>query len=808
MVGAYNSKSGLTRTGFRGVMTAAALLCAFGLLMMASWHLHLVRLIQWHPDYAPIQYNAAFGLLTSAMGLMALTAGARRIAALCGALGVLLATLTLLQYAFGLALGVDTLFINSYLTVHTSTPGRMAPNAAVCLALAGLALLCLAGRRPAASAVAGVAAVLCGAVAALAVAGYAGKVTMAYGWFGFTHMALPAALAFLPLSWALLMHCAQRWETHPRLRLVWRPLLVAGAMSAMTCAMWLSLLDAERAQLQRNGKDELVKLISRVTAPVESRIAALGQMKRRWEFRGATPRAEWEADAAVLQESPGYFRAIEWVDPERVVRWVVPLKGNEAARDMDLGAELNGLAALEVARFKRSLSVTHVVTLAQGGEGFMAIQPLFAGPRLDGFIVGVFEVQPMLARAIGQGEFANGYAVQVFDGERKLFGQHDAVLPAADLIHEGTVQFHDVRWQVRMWPTEALVARQSSSLPWTVLGTGLFVALLLGLIMFLIRVANERAQELRTEIGERIRAEQENALLISELEVVFANVIVGIALIKNGRTVRCNTQYADILGYQIEQVAGQSVAPQHPSEVVAREMGEAVAAALRAGQSFTVDLELVRHDGTRFWAACFGKALDPDNIDKGTVWVLEDISARKQAEEQLIYLAQHDALTGLANRTMLGDRLNMAVNRAARHQDQMAVCYIDLDRFKYINDTFGHDIGDQLLLAVSQRLLGSVRDTDTVARLGGDEFALVLSEGVDPEVVATVLQRIIDNICAPLELGGHPITVSGSIGVAIYPQHGLDSQTLLKHADEAMYDAKQAGRNNWRAYAPPVAQVA
>jgi diguanylate cyclase (GGDEF)-like protein/PAS domain S-box-containing protein len=808
MVSASQIKSGLLRPGTGTVMAVAALISAFGLLMMAGWHLHLVRLIQWHPDYAPVQYNAALGLFVSGLGVMALTARARRIAMLCGALGVMLGTLTLLQYAFGLSLGIDTLFLNPYLTVHTSTPGRMAPNAAVCLVASGLALLCLAWRHALASAVAGLAAVLCGGVALLAVAGYAGKVTMAYGWFGFTHMALPTALAFLPLAWALLMHCAKRWEAHASLRLVWRPLLVAGAMSAMTCAMWLSLLDAERAQLQRTGKDELVKLISRVTAPVDSRIVALGQMKRRWEFRGATPRAEWEADAAALQEAPGYFRAIQWVDPERVVRWVVPLQGNEAARDIDLGAELNGLAALEVARFKRSLSVTHVVELPQGGQGFMAIQPLFAGARLDGFIVGVFEVQPMLARAIAQGEFASGYAVQVFDGERKLFGQRDGVLPAPGLIHEGELAFHDVRWQVRMWPTEQFMARQSSSLPWTVLGTGLFVALLLGLIMLLIRVANERAHELRGEIGERIKAEQENALLISELEVVFANVIVGIALIQGGRTVRCNTQYARILGYQIDDVVGQAVAQEHPSEVVARQMGAAVNEALRAGQSYTVDLELERHDGTRFWAACFGKALDPNNIDKGTVWVLEDISARKQAEEQLIYLAQHDALTGLANRTMLGERLNMAVSRAARYQDQMAVCYIDLDRFKYVNDTFGHDIGDQLLLAVSQRLLGSVRDTDTVARLGGDEFALVLSEGVDPEVVATVLQRILDNICAPLELGGHPVNVSGSIGVAIYPQHGLDSQTLLKHADEAMYEAKQAGRNNWRAYAPAVVEVA
>ena len=792
------------RFGMFSAMVTGVLVCGFALTMTVAWHWHLVHLIQWRPGYAPVQFNAALGLLCCALGLMTLTAGARRATTLFGAVGAILGVLTLVQYGTGVVLGIDTLFFDPYFTVHTSTPGRMAPNAAICLVLSGLALICLARRSALAAAVAGIACMLCGGVAVLAVSGYAAQVTMAYGWFGLTQMALPTAIAFGALSVPMLWHCTRRWKLHRKLRQLWRPIAIAGAMIAMTCAMWLSLLDAERAQLQRTGKDEMAKLISRVSAPVESRIEALRQMQRRWAFRGGTPRAEWEADAAALQEAPGFYRAIEWVDPERIVRWVVPNAGNQGALGADLGAELNGLAALESARFNRSLSVTHVIALAQGGDGFMAVLPLFTGERLDGYIVGAFQVQTMLERTVSQGEFAGGYALQVFDGERKLFGQHDTTLAEAGLIHEGTLQFDDVRWQVRMWPTPTFVQRQSSWLPWIVLGTGLFVAVLLGLIMLLIEIAHMRARELRLEIGERIKAEQENALLITELEVVFANVIVGIALIKDRHTVRCNSQYAEILGYQIEQVVGQPVPASHPSEAVAREMGATVNAALASGQSFTVDLELERLDGSKFWAACFGKALDPNDIKKGTVWVLEDISARKSAEDQLIYQAQHDALTGLANRVMLSDRLNMAVNHAARHKHQMAVCYVDLDRFKYVNDTFGHETGDQLLLAVAQRLLGSVRDTDTVARLGGDEFALVLSEGIDPLVVATVLQRILDNISATLTLNGHPITVSGSIGVAIYPEHGLDSETLLKHADEAMYHAKQAGRNNWRAYGPVV----
>lgn len=794
-----------SRVRFLVALTIGVLVCGCGLTIAIAWHLHATYLIQWRPGHPPVQFNAALGLLGAGLGLIALAAGARRIAQVFGAFCMLLGVLTGAQYVFGISLGIDELFISDYLYVLASTPGRMAPNAAVCLALTGLALIGFASRNAAAAGLAGIAIMLNGALALLAIAGYAANVPMAYGWFAYTKMALPTALALAGLSLALLWHCLILWRAHAWLHRLWRPTLIAGAMMMLTAGIWLTLLDAERTRLQLAGKEEMTRFVSRVTVPVENHLEALRLMTRRWEFRGGTPRAEWEADVAALLEAPGFIRAIEWVDRDRVIRWVMPKQGNQGALDKDLGMELNGLAALEAARATKAMTLTHVIGLAQGEDGFMAIHPIFNRGQLDGFIVGVFVARAMLDSAASSSEFAGRYAVQVFDGERTLYARNDEGVPATDLIQESGLRFHDVRWRVRMWPTAPFVAQQSSLLPSAVLGIGLIVAALLALITLLIQLAEARAKELRAEIGERLKAEQENALLISELEVVFANVTVGIALIKDRHTVRCNLQYAQILGYQMEQVLGRPCAPNHPSEALAVVMGAQVDTALEGGLAFAVDVELVRPNGSHFWAACFGKALDPHDIRQGTVWVLEDISERKSAEEQLIHQAQHDALTGLANRAMLADRLNMAINHAERHKCQIAVCYLDLDRFKYVNDTFGHDTGDLLLLAVTQRLLSSVRDTDTVARLGGDEFAIVLSESVDTEVVAMVLTRILDNIGAMLVVNGHQLSVSASLGVAIYPEHGVDAPTLLKCADEAMYQAKQAGRNNWRAYAPPVA---
>jgi len=166
---------------------------------------------------------------------------------------------------------------------------------------------------------------------------------------------------------------------------------------------------------------------------------------------------------------------------------------------------------------------------------------------------------------------------------------------------------------------------------------------------------------------------------------------------------------------------------------------------------------------------------------------------RKRFEEHLTYLAQYDHLTGLVNRTLFRDRLVQATARSKRMQQMIGLMLLDLDRFKLVNDTFGHDIGDELLKAVSERLKTCVREVDTVARMGGDEFTIIL-EGVSSEQnILVVAKRITECIATPFELKGHCISIGISIGITIYPQDDHPVDELLKHADTAMYQAKQHG---------------
>jgi len=201
-------------------------------------------------------------------------------------------------------------------------------------------------------------------------------------------------------------------------------------------------------------------------------------------------------------------------------------------------------------------------------------------------------------------------------------------------------------------------------------------------------------------------------------------------------------------------------------------------------------------DGARVYIASSGQPVfDDDGSFKGYRGVGTNITVRKNAEEKLAQLAQYDAVTGLANRNLLQERVEHAIAQARRRGRGAGVLFVDLDRFKLVNDTHGHQVGDQLLAQVGRSLKKCVRQDDTVARLGGDEFAVVIADLARPDDAAIVAQKILDSFAAPFELGGREAFITASIGVATFPTDGEGADTLLKCADVAMYRAKESSRN-------------
>ncbi|MCL5292609.1 MAG: PAS domain S-box protein [Actinobacteria bacterium] len=188
--------------------------------------------------------------------------------------------------------------------------------------------------------------------------------------------------------------------------------------------------------------------------------------------------------------------------------------------------------------------------------------------------------------------------------------------------------------------------------------------------------------------------------------------------------------------------------------------------------------------------------------------IVRDVTERKKAEETIKRMAYYDPLTDLPNRMLFNDRLTVALAHAHRNQEMLSLVFLDLDRFKTINDTLGHVVGDQLLRGVADRLRELVREDDTVARLGGDEFTLVLTQVGREEDVVKVAQKVIEAFKSPFSFDGHELHITTSMGIALYPIDGEDAETLLKNADTAMYRAKEKGRNNYQLYAPAMSATA
>lgn len=221
----------------------------------------------------------------------------------------------------------------------------------------------------------------------------------------------------------------------------------------------------------------------------------------------------------------------------------------------------------------------------------------------------------------------------------------------------------------------------------------------------------------------------------------------------------------------------------------------------QGAQTFqATDIQLIRLDGTVLDVEITGIAFVYDDKPAAQV-VVHDVTVARQKTEALEHIASHDILTGLPNRSLMLDRLNSALAFAQRYSRCTTVVFLDLDNFKFINDSLGHAHGDMLLKAVAGRLAECVREVDTVARLGGDEFVVILFD--QPELntdVIPVLERIRGSIRQPLALGGREYSVTSSIGFAVYPEDGTDAETLLRNADEAMYKAKELGRDNYQPY--------
>ncbi|MBL4584780.1 MAG: EAL domain-containing protein [Pseudomonadales bacterium] len=322
---------------------------------------------------------------------------------------------------------------------------------------------------------------------------------------------------------------------------------------------------------------------------------------------------------------------------------------------------------------------------------------------------------------------------------------------------------------------------------------GLKIGILSQLLLFSFALG-ERLNGLNKTLGLEIeqRTEKEYALKKSEKrwkdlsEAAFEGVII----IEDGRIKEINHSMANMLGESSNQVVGTDGV----QLIVADDMG-VIEDWVSSGATGSVEVQMQHEDGARIHVEINAHSDLGDHERNVRVVVVRDITQRKSYEDKLLKMAKYDALTGLPNRSMFNERLAQGIAAGKRKGKQHAVLFIDLDRFKNVNDSLGHSVGDELLVEVAQRLTSGTRPEDLVARLGGDEFAILLEDVSAPRVAAKVAQKIIDQLADPLAIAGHELVTTPSIGIAMYPDNGGTVEELLRNADTAMYRAKSNGRN-------------
>jgi diguanylate cyclase (GGDEF)-like protein/PAS domain S-box-containing protein len=325
---------------------------------------------------------------------------------------------------------------------------------------------------------------------------------------------------------------------------------------------------------------------------------------------------------------------------------------------------------------------------------------------------------------------------------------------------------------------------------WIVILATISVCFLLMLFSSIIYFTNRSKEVIRQS------EESKSLLLHAAGEGIFGVDAAGQVTFINPAALR-------MLGFSAEEMMGQSVHglihhSHGDGSNYAVEECPMYASYTKAIDSHVIDETLWRKDGSSFPVEYSCMPITKDGKVMGAVVTFRDVTERKQSEEKIRQMVYHDSLTGLPNRKLFSDRLGIALAQARRNQKEVGIALLDLDHFKGVNDTLGHDVGDLLLQATAERLSEALRKGDTVARFGGDEFLLILPDLKATEDAIQVAQKIVDGFRKPFLIDTHRLVVTTSIGIAVCPHDGTDEVVLLKNADIAMYQAKQAGGNRYQ----------
>ncbi|MBB4843371.1 diguanylate cyclase (GGDEF)-like protein/PAS domain S-box-containing protein [Paucibacter oligotrophus] len=446
------------------------------------------------------------------------------------------------------------------------------------------------------------------------------------------------------------------------------------------------------------------------------------------------------------------------------------------------------------------------------GQGYLLALPVWhEGPlagRLDGgaaeppaaWVLAALNSQELLAGLYA--EIPPGLALTFYDGApaseaRLLFRASSLALgepPAAgQQSQDRRLHLEGQDWTLRLSAgpefAERFGAGELRAVPWV----GGLLSVLLSLLAWLLLTSRDRAQQLAERMTLAVRE--------SERRWAFALEGAGDGVWEwdlSSGNIHCSLRWKTIMGLDpalADPNLSLLCARVHPQDL-ARVKSEFQQCLDGQASTLVSEYRVAGPQGQWNWVLSRGMVAERDDQQAPlrVIGTLSDINTRRQSEERVRFMALHDPLTELANRAHFDERFHFALANARRYNESLGLILLDLDRFKPINDQHGHAVGDLLLQTVAKRIRGSVRETDTVGRIGGDEFVVLLTGPVTPETAQLVLEKIFNQVALPMELNGVKLEITCSLGLALYPQDGVDELSLAKYADDAMYRNKRAGR--------------
>lgn len=821
---------------------AGGLCFTLGLIVILGWYTDNYILYQIRPNLTPMYFNTALNFVFLGLGLMSLVAKSHKLTALYGVALMGFSGLVLLESILNIDFGISTFIFKTEISLNTVSPGRMSPNSAICFSACGLGLLLLSLQRSWQFIYYFVLALGIGVLvlASTSLLGYAADLSSIFQWAKLRPMALHTAMGFVIASAGIIAFIYSK-DSLEEINLSSKsPYLAAVFVCCLTSLLWRSSLQQGMERLNELVSLESAKIKELVAKVIDERVSDMEELKLHLEEFPEISEKLWVSSVEFYRDKSPFFKTIEWVDPYHIIQGYSPLKGNESFLKHEIPNYSFLQNDLKIAKEEKVVRISSISKSTDERQELYLILPLYNNSLFKGFIIASTDIEIMLKEVLKEVQTSK-FEVAFFEGkhQKKSFFKSSGEA-YKNIYSKNEITFYNSNWVVKVWPsTELFIKYEYPLLSKLIVIAGLLLALFLFSAIRARQIINKQAlmlsktkNNLKIQLLESSRHTKELRLLremTDAIQVCSSLIETKVPIAKYCELLLPGTSGILYLSNDSEGNVTQftswgMVPPKVHSfpiiNCVALQEGFITYLSSAGHGKGCKHLENVYATNPQFVGICLpiidqGKILgmlsvhdnnklSPIEADhKKTILFLETLGNQMslsisglKMRDLLKDQATRDPLTNLFNRRYLEETLQRELHRAQRHSKPVSIIMIDIDHFKNINDTFGHDGGDEALTKMGLLLQKYYRKSDAACRFGGEEFIIVM-----PEMSLDIAIQRAEQIRAaaedlPLSLRGKKMSgLTISLGIATYPQHGNSMQSLISAADEALYRAKNLGRN-------------